>query len=75
MYSTYPTIKHYSPATLDAVCRKTGLSVDQYRLGILKRAEVEIGNLIENPQQDLLPETVEMLRNLHEYIRCALGGE
>ena len=75
MHSTYPTITKYTPAVLRAHCEQIGVTADALRLGTLKRAECEIGNLLENALTNLHPDEKGALENLHRAVRLAIGDE
>jgi len=52
MFNTYPTIVCATPAVLAAEAERAGLSVEDYRLGTLKRCDVEIANLLDDETLD-----------------------
>ena len=52
MYSTYPTVVCATPAVLAAEAKRAGLFVEDYRLGTLKRCDVEIANLLDDETLD-----------------------
>lgn len=59
---------------LSVYCAETGLSVDEVRLGTLKRVDCELGNLLDNNLNALHPEDRAGLEDLRRQVRLALGG-
>ncbi|KKL55693.1 hypothetical protein LCGC14_2252860 [marine sediment metagenome] len=74
MYSTYPTIVHFTPAVLRAASKQANITPDEYRLGTLKRVETELGNLLDPGVTELHPDHRESLEDLHRQVRIAVGG-
>jgi hypothetical protein len=74
MYST-TAIQHFTPAVLRAACQQKGLTVEEFRLGTLKRADVEIRNLLENALLPLHDDDRGVLEDFHLQVRLAIGDE
>lgn len=73
MLSTFPKIVKYTPAVLQAAAAQNAMSIDEYRLGTLKRCQCELGNLIESA--DLNPDEIIVINDLYSQIRCSIGDE
>lgn len=71
--NTFPIIAKYTPAVLAMMCKHFNLTPEQYRLGVLKRCDTEIANLLDDP--DLSPEWREIFTDLRTNVRCAIGDE
>ena len=73
MYSTYPEVKKFTYPILEMAAKDKGLTVEEYRLGTLKRCECEIMNLVETA--NLLPEEQEVMRDLALQVRIAIASD
>lgn len=74
-YSTFPTIKRYTPAVLKMACEQHGLTREEFRLNTLKRVECDLGNLLEQPVSELHPDERDVIAALHRQVRLAIGDE
>ena len=71
MYSTFPIVVCATPAVLAAQAASAGLSVEDYRLGTLKRCDVEIANLLDDETLD--QNWRDIFTDLLHQVRIALG--
>ena len=71
MYSTFPTVVCATPAVLAAEAQRAGLSVEEFRLGTLKRCDVEIANLLDDETLD--PHWRDIFVHLVNQVRVAIG--
>ena len=75
MYSTYPTIKHITPAVLRMAAEQSKQTPEEYRIGTLKRVDCEIGNLLDADVAELHPDHRDAFENLQRQVQIAIGGE
>ena len=71
MYSTFPIVVCATPAVLAAEAQRAGLSVEDYRLGTLKRCDTEIANLLDDETLD--PNWRDIFFDTLLQIRIAIG--
>lgn len=69
--NTFPIVVCATPAVLTAEAQSAGLSIENYRLGTLKRADVEIANLLDDETLDL--HWREIFLHLSRQVRIAIG--
>jgi len=71
MYSTYPTHATATPALLYAAAENARVSIDVYRVGTLKRCDVEISNMLD--ASDISEEWKDILRHLRNQVLIAIA--
>lgn len=69
-----PLIREPNAAALAAYCAEKGLTVDEVRLGTLKRVECELDNLLTSSLNALHLDDRAALEDLHQQVRLALAG-
>lgn len=74
MQSTTHVTK-YTPAVLRGICKKEGITVDEYRIGTLKRVVCEIDNLRRDAITPLDPHDDRALEDLRQQVRIAIADE
>lgn len=73
--STFPTIKRYTRATMEAACAKFNTTPEAFRLSVLKRVECELDEYLRSPLEELHPDDEDALRGLLEVVRLAVSDD
>lgn len=73
MKSTFPVIATATPAVLAMEARRAGVTPEQYRVGTLKRVEVEILNVLESKGFAANTEFADIFGDLLRQVQIAIA--
>lgn len=71
--NTFPIIVRATPAVLAMEAQRAGLTPESYRLGTLKRVEVEVANALDCDAFAAEPELAEVFRDLLRQVQIAVA--